>query len=156
MNMRNVITLSDIPKDLHDWLKKEAARRSKLAGKRVGMYQVVIQAVQELKEKTEKPSRRRRIEIPTIEMFRKRIQSSELRRGCICVPKSNWFHFGKVGNTITMRDSDDGTTILIPVLSQYRLGMHNWYSRHSEVKPGDEIIFEQQTDGVINIKILNI
>jgi hypothetical protein len=46
--MRNVVTLSDIPKDLHDWLKKEAARRSKSSGKRVGISQVVAQAVREL------------------------------------------------------------------------------------------------------------
>lgn len=154
--MRNVVTLSDIPKDLHDWLKAEAARRSKLSGKRVGISQLVTQAVREYKGKRENPSRRRGIVIPIMELFRKRIQPSELRRGCICVPKAKWFHFGKVGNTITMRDADDGSTIMVPVQSQYRLRMRNWYSRHSTVKPGDEIIFEQQTDGVINIKILPI
>lgn len=154
--MRNVITLSDIPKNLHDWLKIEAARRSKLSGKRVGIYQVVIQAIREYKGKLEKSSRRRGIAIPIMELFRKKIQRSELRRGCICVPKSNWIHFGKVGNIITMRDADDGATILVPVQSQYRLGIRNWYSRHSKVKPGDEIIFEQQTDGFISIKVITI
>ena len=153
--MRNVITLSDIPKDLHDWLKKEATRRSRQSGKKVGIYQVVIQAVQELKGKVENPSRRRRIDIPIVELFRKKIQPSELRRGCICVPKTQRSHFG-IGNTITMRDEDDGSTILVPVRSQYRLGMRNWYKQHGKVKPGDEIIFEQQTDGFINIKILPI
>jgi hypothetical protein len=86
--MRNVITLSDIPKELHDWLKIEAARRSKLSGKRVGIYQVVIQAIRELKGRTENPSRRRGIVLPRFELFRKKIQPSELKRGCICVPKS--------------------------------------------------------------------
>ncbi|MFB0520084.1 MAG: hypothetical protein ACETWD_01495 [Desulfatiglandales bacterium] len=153
--MRNVITLSDIPKDLHDWLKKEAARRSRQSGKRVGIYQVVIQAVQELKEKIEKPSRRRGIDIPIMEIFRKKIQPSELRRGCICVPKTQQSRFG-IGNTITMRDADDGSTILVSVQSQHRLNMRNWYNRHSKVKPGDEIIFEQQTDGFINVKVIAI
>ena len=153
--MRNVITLSDIPKELHDWLKKEAARRSRQSGKRVGIYQVVIQAVQELKEKIEKPSRRRGIDIPIMEIFRKKIQPSELRRGCICIPKTQQPPFG-IGNTITMRDADGGSTILVPVQSQHRLNMRNWYNRHSKVKPGDEIIFEQQTDGFINIKVLTI
>jgi len=153
--MRNVITLSDIPKDLHDWLKKEAARRSRQSGKRVGIYQVVIQAVQELKEKIEKPSRRRGIDIPIMEIFRKKIQPSELRRGCICVPKTQQSRFG-IGNTITMRDADDGSTILVPVQSQHRLNMRNWYNCHSKVKPGDEIIFEQQTDGFINVKVIAI
>lgn len=153
--MRNVITLSDIPKELHDWLKIEAARRSKLSGKRVGIYQVVIQAIRELKGRIENPSRRRGIAIPIIELFRKKIQPSELKRGCICVPKSQQDRFGR-GNTITMRDADDGSTILVPVLSQGRLDMSNWYRRHSKVKPGDEIIFEQQTDGFINIKVIAI
>lgn len=153
--MRHVTTLSDIPQDLHNWLKKEAVSRSRQSGKRVGIYQVVIQAVQELKEKTEKPSRRRGIEIPVKEIFRKKIQPSELRRGCICVPKTQQFRLG-IGNTITMRDADDGSTILVPVLSQYRLNIRNWYRRHSKVKPGDEIIFEQQSDGFINIKVIII
>lgn len=154
--MRNVVTLSDIPKDLHDWLKTEAARRSKILGKRVGICHVLVQAVREYKERVEKPSRRRGITIPIVELFRKRIQPSELRRGCICVPKAKWFHFRKVGNTITMRDADDGSTCLVPVQSQCRLGMRNWYNQHSKVKPGDEIIFEQQSDGFINIKVTAI
>lgn len=153
--MRNVITLSDIPKDLHDWLKKEAARRSRQSGKRVGIYQVVIQAVEELKGKIEKPSRRRGMDMPIMELFRKKIQPSELIRDCICVPKTQQPRF-RIGNTITMRDAVDGSTILVPVLSQHRLNMRNWYSRHSEVKPGDEIIFEQQKDGFINIKVIAI
>lgn len=153
--MRNVITLSDIPKDLHDWLKKEAARRSRQSGKRVGIYQVVIQAVQELKEKIEKPSRRRGIDTPIMEIFRKKIRPAELKRGCICVPKTQQRPFG-IGNTITMRDADDGSTILVPVQSQHRFNMRNWYNRHGKVKPGDEIIFEQQTDGFINIKVVAI
>lgn len=154
--MRNVVTLSDIPKDLHGWLKTEATRRSRLSGKRIGICHVVTQAVREYKGKLENPYRRRGVVIPVVELFRKKIQPSELRRGCICVPKAKWFHFGRVGNTITMRDVDDGSTILVPVRSQYRLGMRNLYSRRSKVKPGDEIIFEQQTDGFINIKVISI
>ena len=153
--MRNVITLSDLPKELHDWLKTEAARRSRAAGKRVGICQLVAQAVREYKGKLENPSRRRGTVIPTMELFRKRIQPSELKRGCICVPKAKWFYFGTVGNTIAMKDATDGSTCLVPVGSQYRLGIRNWYSRHSKVKSGDEIIFEQ-TDGTINIKVLAI
>ena len=153
--MRNVITLSDIPRDLHDWLRKEAALRSKQAGKRVGIYQVVIQAVRELKAKTEKPSRRRGIDIPVIEIFRKTIEPAELKRGCICAPKAQWPRFG-IGNTITMRDAEDGSTILVPVQSQRRLGMRGLFSRHSKIKPGDELIFEQQSDGFINIKVTTI
>jgi hypothetical protein len=134
---------------------KKAARRSRQSDKRVGIYQVVIQAVQELKEKVEKTSHRRGIDIPIMELFRKNIQPSELRRGCICVPKTQRSRFG-IGNTITMRDADDGSTILVPVLSQHRLNMRNWYSRHNKVKPSDEIVFEQQTDGFINIKVIAI
>lgn len=153
--MRNVVTLSDIPKDLHDWLKKEAARRSKSSGKRVGISQVVTQAVRELKGKVDNHSRRRGIVIPKMEIFRKRIKPAELKRGCICTPKAQWPRFG-IGNTITMRDAEDGSTILVPVQSQHRLGMHSLYSRHVKVKAGDELIFEQQTDGIINIKVVAI
>jgi hypothetical protein len=55
-----------------------------------------------------------------------------------------------------MKDADDGSTILVPVQSQGRLDMSNWYRRHTKAKPGDEIIFEQQTDGFINIKVIAI
>lgn len=44
--MRNVVTLSNVPPDMHDWLKQEAARQAKKTGKRVGLYQVVMQAVE--------------------------------------------------------------------------------------------------------------
>lgn len=153
--MRNVITLSDIPKDLHDWLKLEAARRSKQSGKRVGIYQVVIQAIKELKARIETPSRRRGIILPKFELFRKKIHRAELERGCLCVPKSQKDRYGR-GNTITMRDAEDSSTILVPVQSQGRLDLRNYYRRHTNIKPGDEIIFEQQTDGITNIKIITI
>ncbi len=90
-----------------------------------------------------------------IEELKEKIQPSELRRGCICVPKTQQSRFG-IGNTITMRDADDGSTILVPVQSQHRLNMRHWYNRHSKVKPGDEIIFEQQTDGFMNVKVIAI
>ena len=153
--MRNVVTLSDIPKDLHDWLKKEATQRSKLSSKRVGISQLVTQAIRELKEKVEKPSRRYRVEIPIMEIFRKKIMPAELKRGCICIPRTQQRPFG-VGNTITMRDAADGSTVLVPVQSQHRFNMRDWYNRHSNVKPGDELIFEQQTDGFIDIKVTHI
>lgn len=152
--MRNVVTLSDIPKDMHDWLKKEAARRSGILGKRLGISQLVVQAIREYRERVEKPSRKRRVIIPTMELFRKKIQPSELKRGCVCVPKPQWFYFGTVGNTIAMKDATDDSICFVPVGSQYRLGMRNWLNRH-KVKPGDEIIFEQ-IDGTINIKTFAI
>jgi len=153
--MRNVVTLSDIPKDLHDWLKMEAARRSKLSGKRVGISQVVAQAVREFRERVDNHSFRRGVVIPKMEIFRKRVKPAELKRGCICVPKAQWSGFG-IGNTITMRDAADGSTILVPVQSQHRLGMRSLYSRHGKIKAGDELIFEQQADGIINIKVVAI
>ena len=153
--MRNVITLSDIPKELHDWLKREAARRSKQSGKRVGIYRIVIQAIKELKARIETPSRRRGIITPKFELFRKKIHPAELKRGCLCVPKSQQFHFRR-GNILTMRDAEDSSTILVPVQSQGRLDIRIFYRRHTKVKPGDEIIFEQQNDGIIDIKVTNI
>lgn len=153
--MRNVITLSDVPRELHDWLKTEAARRTKLSGKRVGIYQVVVQAVREYKDRLEsRPSRRRRV-IPKMELFRKKIRPSELGRGCMCVPKARQFYFGRVGNTIAMQDAADSSTCLIPVQSQYRLKMDDYYSRHTAIKVGDEIVFEQ-IDGTIHIRLLPI
>ena len=153
--MRNVVTLSDIPKALHDWLKMEAARRSKSSGRRVGLSQVVVQAVCEFKERVENHPRRRGVAIPRMEIFRKRIKPAELKRACICMPKAHWSGFD-VGNTISMRDAEDGSTILVPVQSQHRLGMGGLYSRHGKIKVGDELIFEQQTDGMINIKVVAI
>ena len=151
--MRNVITLSNIPKDLHYWLKTEAACRTRLTGKRIGIYQIVVQAVREYKGRLENHSRKRGIVIPTMELFRKQIQPSEMKRGCICVPKAKRFYLGRVGNTIAMQDAADGSTCSVAVGSQYRLGMRNWYSQHSRVKSGDEIIFEQ-TNGTISIRVL--
>lgn len=153
--MRNVVTLSDIPRELHDWLRTEAAKRSKAAKKRIGISQVVTQAVKEYRERSENSSRRTKLQIPIVEIFRKKIMPAEFERGCICVPVNKHSHFG-VGNTIIMKDAEDGSTVLVPVGSQHRLDMRNWYNRHAQVKSGDEIIFEQQRDGFINIKVLSI
>ena len=151
--MRNVITLSDIPKDLHDWLKSEAARRSKDSGKRIGLYQIVNQAIKELKTRTEIPWRRKGSITPRFELFRKRIRPAELKRGCLCVPKSQHYLFG-MGNIMTIRDAVDLSTLLVPVQSQGRLNMHSYYHRHNNIKPGDEILFERQIDGMIEVIIL--
>lgn len=55
-----------------------------------------------------------------------------------------------------MRDAEDGSTVLVPVQSQHRLGMRNLYRRHGNIRPGDELVFEQQTDGIVNIKVVAI
>lgn len=52
--MRNVVTLSNIPPDMHDWLKQEAARQAEKTGKRVGLYQVVMQAIEKYRADLEK------------------------------------------------------------------------------------------------------
>ena len=51
--MRNVVTLSDIPPDMHQWLKDEAERQSEKTGKRVGIYQVVVQAIEKYRAELE-------------------------------------------------------------------------------------------------------
>ncbi len=149
--MRNVVTLSDVPKDLYDWLRTEASRRTRLTGKKVAIYQVVVQAVREYREKAENHSHRRRSDIPTIELFRKELQPSELARRCLCVPKTEQSYFGTVGSTIAMKDALDGSALAVYLGSQYRLDLSNWYARHHEVKVGDEIVLEQ-SNGIISIK----
>lgn len=42
---RNVVVLSHLDPELHDWLKEEAKRRSEAAGHRVGWYLVFNEAV---------------------------------------------------------------------------------------------------------------
>jgi len=49
--MRNVVTLSDIPADLHQWLREEARRQTEKEGKRVPIYTIVIKAIREYKDK---------------------------------------------------------------------------------------------------------
>jgi hypothetical protein len=51
--MRNVISISDMPADLHQWLKEEAERESKEAGRPVYMYQILIRAAEEYKARAE-------------------------------------------------------------------------------------------------------
>ncbi len=51
--MRNVVTLSDIPPEMHAWLKDEADRLTELTGKKVRIYQVVIKAIDEYKTRVE-------------------------------------------------------------------------------------------------------
>lgn len=51
--MRNVVTLSDIPPDMHQWLKDEAERQSEKTGKRCALYQVVVQAVEKYRAELE-------------------------------------------------------------------------------------------------------
>lgn len=51
--MRNVVTLSNIPLDLHQWLRDEAQRESEKAGKRVPIYTIVIKAVEQYRDNAE-------------------------------------------------------------------------------------------------------
>jgi len=49
--MRNVICISDMPPDLHEWVKAEAKRRGEAIGKRYSAALVFKEAVELLKEK---------------------------------------------------------------------------------------------------------
>ncbi len=151
--MRNVIALSNMPEDLHNWLKKEAARRSTVTGKRVAFCHLVVQAVREYKTRVENGSGKinRLSSQSRTEIFRKKLRPAEVRRQCVCVPTDKQFFFGKVGNIIVMIDAADGSACPVKVGTQYRLGMHPWFSHHDKVEPGDEIIFEQ-LNGTISIK----
>lgn len=51
--MRNVISVSDMPTELHQWLKEEAERQTKETGKPVFMYQLLIRAAEEYKARVE-------------------------------------------------------------------------------------------------------
>lgn len=51
--MRNVVTLSDLPPDLHQWLKDEAKRLTDTTGKKTSMYNVVILAAEEYRARVE-------------------------------------------------------------------------------------------------------
>lgn len=51
--MRNVVTLSDMPPDLHEWLKQEAERLTKETGRKTSLYNVVVQACVEYRAKVE-------------------------------------------------------------------------------------------------------
>jgi len=48
---RNVICISDMPQDLHQWVKAEAKRRGKEIGKRYSVALVFQEAVELLKAK---------------------------------------------------------------------------------------------------------
>lgn len=48
---RNVICISDMPQDLHQWVLSEAKRRGKEIGKRYSAALVFQEAVRELKAK---------------------------------------------------------------------------------------------------------
>ncbi|HUV51651.1 MAG TPA: hypothetical protein VMW64_01075 [Dehalococcoidia bacterium] len=51
--MRNVICISDMPPDLHDWVKSEAKRRADKVGRRYSVALVFQEAVELLKAKLE-------------------------------------------------------------------------------------------------------
>jgi len=50
---RNVICISDMPPELHDWVKSEAKRRANEAGRRYSVALVFKEAVELLKAKLE-------------------------------------------------------------------------------------------------------
>ena len=50
---RNVICISDMPPDLHEWVKAEATRRGEAIGKRYSVALVFQEAVKLLKAKLE-------------------------------------------------------------------------------------------------------
>jgi len=47
--MRNVVTLSHLDPELHEWLKEEARRRTQDSGVRVHAWQLVNTALREFK-----------------------------------------------------------------------------------------------------------
>ena len=49
--MRNVICISDMPPDLHEWVKAEAKRRGEAIGKRYSVALVFQEAVELLRAK---------------------------------------------------------------------------------------------------------
>jgi|GEM_PF-5905757 len=53
MTHRNVICISDMPIDLHDWVKAEAKRRADEAGRRYSVALVFQEAVELLKAELE-------------------------------------------------------------------------------------------------------
>jgi hypothetical protein len=152
--MRNVVSLSDIPMDLHDWLKKEAIHQSDLIGKRVCIYQVVVQAIREYKEKSEKHNAVLQQESKTAsgEIMRKKLKPAEVQRGCVCVPIEKREYFPAVGHLIRIQDAKDSSCYDVLVGSQHRLGMKSWYHDHSGIRAGDEIIFEQ-ANGTMRVDV---
>lgn len=50
---RNIVTISDIPVPLHDWLKHEALERKKLKGGRGHICKIVVEAIELYKAKVE-------------------------------------------------------------------------------------------------------
>jgi len=50
---RNVICISDMPPDLHQWVKAEAKRRGEAIGKRYAVALVFQEAIELLKAKLE-------------------------------------------------------------------------------------------------------
>ena len=48
---RHVVSLSDIPIELHEWFKNEAERLSRERGKKVSLSKVIVKALEEYREK---------------------------------------------------------------------------------------------------------
>lgn len=51
--IRNVVTLSTLPLELHEWLRDEAARRTQQEGKPVHIYSLVVAALEEFRQREE-------------------------------------------------------------------------------------------------------
>lgn len=49
MTVRNVVCISHIDPEVHEWFQHEATRRSQKIGKRVALWQVVEEALKEFK-----------------------------------------------------------------------------------------------------------
>lgn len=49
--MRNVVTISHLDEDLHNWLKEEAHRRTQESGTRVHAWQLINTAIREFRER---------------------------------------------------------------------------------------------------------
>lgn len=49
--LRNVVTITHLDPDLHEWLKEEARRRSQQEGRRIRLWHLINAAVQDYKAK---------------------------------------------------------------------------------------------------------
>lgn len=54
--LRNVVTITHLDPDLHEWLKEEARRRSEREGRRIRLWHLINAAVQDYKAKCDPAS----------------------------------------------------------------------------------------------------
>jgi bifunctional DNA-binding transcriptional regulator/antitoxin component of YhaV-PrlF toxin-antitoxin module len=81
-----------------------------------------------------------------MEILRKNIGKGEIDWRGVVIPRDKKSLLPPIG--VEFELSDEGNTYKVKVDNQYRIRLSEWFKRHPSIKPGDEVVFSEESGSV--------